>query len=132
MACCRAPLSLPCALALQIDQLTGSVTKLSREKVWLEQELESEEELIVNRMQRQFDVLLENYTRLEMILKACQGRLTARALPSGTLLSACPRNNLMQLTLWRPFDGPLLPVLVPRVSKLCAEQCVLFQTHLQN
>ena len=55
----------------QIDDLTSSVMKLSTEKVKLEQELESEEELIVNRMQRQFDTLMENYIRLERIIKVC-------------------------------------------------------------
>ena len=54
---------------MQVDDLTGSVLKLAKEKVRLEQELESEEELIVNRMQRQFDILLDNYTCLERTLK---------------------------------------------------------------
>jgi len=54
----------------QVEDLSGSVAKLSKDKVRLEQELESEEELIVNRMQRQFDVLLENFCRLEKALRA--------------------------------------------------------------
>jgi len=53
----------------RIEELTSNVVKLSTEKVKLEQELESEEELIVNRMQRQFDILFENYSRLERTLK---------------------------------------------------------------
>mmetsp|Transcript_41004 Transcript_41004/g.73698 ORF Transcript_41004/g.73698 Transcript_41004/m.73698 type:complete len:322 (-) Transcript_41004:313-1278(-) len=58
------------SLQKQVGSLTDSVRKLSNEKVRLEQELESEEELIVNRMQRQFDDLMVNYKVLEKTLKA--------------------------------------------------------------
>jgi predicted nuclease with TOPRIM domain len=57
------------SLQKQVGSLTDSVRKLSNEKVRLEQELESEEELIVNRMQRQFDDLMVNYKVLEKTLK---------------------------------------------------------------
>lgn len=55
---------------LQVKDLNRSVEKLNREKVNLESEMEMEEENIVNRMQKQLDIVLERYQLLESKLKA--------------------------------------------------------------
>jgi len=86
-------------LQSQVDDLTGSVSKLAKEKVWLEQELESEEELIVNRMQRQFDILLDNYTCLERTLKAHH-----IAIPESEMLPMpfVAKPDISQFVRWSP------------------------------
>eukprot|EP01025_Chloroclados_australasicus_P044763 TRINITY_DN4878_c0_g1_i1.p2 TRINITY_DN4878_c0_g1~~TRINITY_DN4878_c0_g1_i1.p2 ORF type:complete len:256 (-),score=28.18 TRINITY_DN4878_c0_g1_i1:3326-4093(-) len=52
-------------LRSQIGQLTSAVKKLQQDKVQLETQLEMEEENIVNKLQRQLDIVLHNYRILE-------------------------------------------------------------------
>eukprot|EP00210_Caulerpa_lentillifera_P008033 g7670.t1 len=54
----------------QVTELNSSVDKLNRERVTLESTMEMEEENIVNRMQKQFDIVLEKYHQLERQLAA--------------------------------------------------------------
>lgn len=53
-----------------MTDLNRSVDKLNREKVHLESTMEMEEENIVNRMQKQLDIVLGNYQKLERQLIA--------------------------------------------------------------
>lgn len=52
-----------------MKDLNRSVETLNREKVNLESAMEMEEENIVNRMQKQLDIVLERYHLLESKLK---------------------------------------------------------------
>eukprot|EP00210_Caulerpa_lentillifera_P005429 g5191.t1 len=56
-------------LQRQVNDLNQSVEKLNREKVNLESTMEMEEENIVNRMQKQLDIVLAKYHLLESKLK---------------------------------------------------------------
>mmetsp|Transcript_9143 Transcript_9143/g.23030 ORF Transcript_9143/g.23030 Transcript_9143/m.23030 type:complete len:294 (+) Transcript_9143:328-1209(+) len=88
------------SLQKQVGRLTESVTKLSNEKVRLEQELESEEELIVNRMQRQIDDLLFNYKTLEKALRA-----NGIFVPDSELIPMPYLAAQDRLTRWSPSFG---------------------------
>eukprot|EP01023_Acetabularia_acetabulum_P010643 TRINITY_DN14843_c1_g1_i4.p2 TRINITY_DN14843_c1_g1~~TRINITY_DN14843_c1_g1_i4.p2 ORF type:complete len:253 (-),score=35.74 TRINITY_DN14843_c1_g1_i4:1059-1817(-) len=75
-------------LRSQVQQLTGAVNKLQQDKVQLETQLEMEEENIVNKLQRQLDVLLHNYRILENKLQQSDiSYKDARLKPSTELLS---------------------------------------------
>mmetsp|Transcript_31718 Transcript_31718/g.80867 ORF Transcript_31718/g.80867 Transcript_31718/m.80867 type:complete len:316 (-) Transcript_31718:1223-2170(-) len=57
-------------LQRQVADLASSVDRLNKDKVKLEQEMEMEEESIVNRLQRQLEVLLHNLRVVEQKLEA--------------------------------------------------------------